>query len=99
MSQPMSGSAAATDYPWYRKLEATQWKNLLASNHGWVFDGFEVYSLILTVGVALRQLLNASEHQRIPAYAGTIIATPRSARPWGAWPPESLPTTSGASVR
>jgi hypothetical protein len=75
VSQPISGSAAATDQPWYRKLDATQWKTLLASNLGLVFDGFEAYALILTVGVALRQPLDASEHQRIPAYAGTIIAT------------------------
>jgi hypothetical protein len=35
---------------------------------GWVLDGFE--SLILTVGFALRQLLPASDHVLIPAYAG-----------------------------
>lgn len=71
----MSEAAAAADQPWYRKLDATQWKTLLASNLGWVFDGFEAYALILTVGVALRQLLDASEHVRIPTYAGAIIAT------------------------
>ena len=36
----------------------------MASNLGWVFDGFEAYALILTVGVALRQLLDASQHER-----------------------------------
>jgi MFS family permease len=75
MTQPMSGSAAAADQPWYRKLDATQWKTLLASNLGWVFDGFEAYALILTVGVALRQLLDASEYERIPTYVGAILAT------------------------
>jgi MFS family permease len=75
MTQPMSESTAVADQPWYRKLDATQWKTLLASNLGWVFDGFEAYALILTVGVALRQLLDASEHERIPTYAGAIIAT------------------------
>ena len=25
--------------PWYRMLNVTQWKTLLASNLGWVFDG------------------------------------------------------------
>jgi MFS family permease len=61
--------------PWYRTLNSTQWKTLLAANLGWVFDGFEAYALILTVGLALRQLLPASESARIPAYAGGIIAT------------------------
>lgn len=65
----------ATDRHWYQTLNATQWKTLLASNLGWVFDGFEAYALILTVGVALRQLLDPAEFPRIPTYAGAIIAT------------------------
>jgi MFS family permease len=66
---------AALVRPWYRTLTRTQWNTLLASNLGWVFDGFEAYALILTVGVALRQLLDPSLHAQIPAYAGAIIAT------------------------
>jgi len=69
----MSDMTMAT--PWYRTLNRTQWKTLLASNLGWVFDGFEAYALILTVAVALRQLLDPAQHAQIPAYAGTIIAT------------------------
>ena len=69
----MSESAAAT-LPWYRALNRTQWKALVASNLGWTFDGFEVFALILTVSVALRQLLDPSQYQFIPAYAGAIIA-------------------------
>ncbi|HKN11222.1 MAG TPA: MFS transporter [Pseudomonadota bacterium] len=61
--------------PWYRSLSRTQWNTLLASNLGWVFDGFEAYALILTVGVALRQLLDPSQHAQIPVYAGAIIVT------------------------
>ena len=61
--------------PWYRTLNRTQWNTLLASNLGWVFDGFETYALILTVAVALRQLLDPALHSQIPAYAGAIIAT------------------------
>jgi hypothetical protein len=36
-------------------MNATQWKTLLASNLGWVFDSFEAFALILTVGLAMRQ--------------------------------------------
>src|SRR5690349_17658210 len=60
--------------PWYRSLNANQWKTMVASNIGWMFDGYETYALILTVGVALRQLLEPSQFGQIPVYAGTVIA-------------------------
>src|SRR5215467_11660330 len=60
--------------PWYRTLTPTQWKTLAASNLGWMFDGYETFALILTVGVALRQLLDPSLYPQIPVYAGTVIA-------------------------
>ena len=60
--------------PWYRALNGAQWKALVASNLGWTFDGFEVFALILTVGVALHQLLDPSQYPSIPFYAGAIIA-------------------------
>jgi MFS family permease len=47
----------------------------LASNLGWVFDGFEAYALILTASVALHQLLPPGQYSQIPAYAGAVIAT------------------------
>lgn len=70
----MSEFATVGSSPWYRSLDRTQWKALLASNLGWTFDGFEVFALILTVGVALHQLLDPSQYPFIPAYAGAIIA-------------------------
>jgi MFS family permease len=60
--------------PWYRSLDGEQWRTLVASNIGWLFDGYEIYALILTVGIALRQLLDPSQFSLIPAYAGSIIA-------------------------
>jgi MFS family permease len=62
------------DGPWYRSLNGEQWRTLVASNLGWLFDGYEIYALILTVGIALRQLLDPSQYRLIPAYAGSIIA-------------------------
>src|SRR5258708_3076708 len=70
----MPSIAAAADGPWYATLTRTQWKRLLAANLGWMFDGYETFALILTVGVALRQLLDPSQFAQIPAYAGTVIA-------------------------
>ncbi|HEX9462845.1 MAG TPA: MFS transporter, partial [Alphaproteobacteria bacterium] len=71
----MSDTAAVIGLPWYRTLNRTQWNTLIASNLGWVFDGFETYALILTVGLAMRELLDPSQYAQIPAYAGGIIAT------------------------
>ena len=70
----MADTVAGASQPWYRSLNATQWKTLFASNLGWMFDGYETFALILTVGVALRSLLDPSLYPQIPAYAGTVIA-------------------------
>ena len=59
--------------PWYRSLDANQWKTMIASNIGWMFDGYETFALILVVGVALHQLLDPSQFAHIPAFAGTVI--------------------------
>ena len=69
----MSMAAMTSPRPWYRSLDANQWKTMIASNVGWMFDGYETYALILTVGVALHQLLDPSQYGQIPAFAGTVI--------------------------
>src|SRR5262249_14087054 len=70
----MQSVIAAEHGPWYGTLTRAQWKTLIASNLGWMFDGYETFALILTIGVALRQLLDPSLYPQIPAYAGTVIA-------------------------
>src|SRR3974377_463169 len=70
----MSELSAEGTSRWYQSLDWTQWKALIAADRGWTFDGFEVFALILTVGAALHELLDASEYGRIPVYAGTVIA-------------------------
>src|SRR6478672_10277463 len=70
----MSAVGTVGSSPWYRSLDRSPWKALIAANLGWTFDGFEVFALILTVGVALHQLLEPSQFPLIPAYAGAIIA-------------------------
>jgi MFS family permease len=71
----MSAVTSIGETPWYKSLSRSQWNALLASNLGWLFDGFETYALILTAGAALRQLLDPSLYPQIPAYIGTVIAT------------------------
>src|SRR5271170_4405241 len=70
----MSDVAIGAPQAWYRGLSRGQWNTLFAANLGWMFDGYEAYALILTVGVALHQLLDPSQYAQIPAYAGLIIA-------------------------
>lgn len=64
----------ALPQPWYRALSRAQWNTLVASNLGWLFDGYETYALIITVPVALHQLLDPAQYPQIPAYAGLMIA-------------------------
>jgi hypothetical protein len=52
--------------PWYRTLKREQWRVLAAANVAWLFDGFEIYALFLTVGFALHQLLTADQYVAIP---------------------------------
>src|SRR6516225_5251566 len=71
----MDADVASVSSPWYRSLNREQWRVLFASNLGWLFDGFEIYALFLTVGFALHQLLDAAQYAAIPRYAGYVLAT------------------------
>src|SRR5438477_5406039 len=66
-------AATQASQPWYAALDRRQWNTLIASNLGWMFDGYETYALILTIGVALRQLLEPAQYAQIPQYAGVVI--------------------------
>src|SRR5260370_21295199 len=70
----MSDAGVADSQPWYGSLDRRQWNTLVAANLGWMFDGYETYALLLTVGVALHQLLAPAQYAQIPAYAGAVIA-------------------------
>lgn len=71
----MPSVAVEPSQPWYRSLNRSQWNTLIASNLGWLFDGYETYALVISIGVALRQLLDPSQYAQIPTYAGVVIAT------------------------
>ncbi len=71
----MDANAVIASPAWYRSLSPAQWKTLVAANLGWTFDGFEIFALFLTVGFALRQLLDVAEYAAIPQYAGFVLAT------------------------
>jgi MFS family permease len=63
-----------TSQPWYHSLNRSQWNILLATNLGWLFDGFELYALFLTAGPAMRSLLAPSQYPQIPAYIGIVVS-------------------------
>ena len=65
---------ASSHAPWYRSLTKSQWRILVASNLGWLFDGFENYALILTAPTALAQLLEPAQRGSLSFYIGAIIA-------------------------
>jgi MFS family permease len=71
----VDAAASSPSAPWYRSLDRSQWNTLLAANLGWLFDGYEVYAVILTLGVALHQLLDPSLLPQLRSYFGFIIAT------------------------
>jgi MFS family permease len=71
----MHQDAIAASVPWYRTLNRAQWQVLFMSNLGWLFDGFEIYALFLTVGFALHQLLETVQLAALPRYAGIVLAT------------------------
>src|SRR5215468_8366455 len=71
----MTDSAIGVSSPWHRALSREQWRVLVASNLGWLFDGFEFFALFVTVGFALHQLLEPTQYAAIPRYAGYVLAT------------------------
>jgi MFS family permease len=74
LSANLADQAQAPPSPWYRLVGRRQWQTLALSGLGWLFDGFETYAIIITVGVALRQLLPRAELHNLPLYAGAVIA-------------------------
>jgi hypothetical protein len=71
----MQEDALIASAPWYRTLNREQWRVLVGANLAWLFDGFEIYALFLTIGFALHQLLAAAAYPALPRYAGYVLAT------------------------
>ena len=70
----MQDVAMVHEVPWYKTLTRKQWQILLASNLGWMFDGFENYALILTAAPVMMQLLEPAQHSSLSFYVGAVIA-------------------------
>jgi MFS family permease len=59
---------------WREGVTRKQWRSLIAANLGWLFDGFETYALILTVGAVLRALDPSAPQSSIAFLSGATIA-------------------------
>ncbi|HEY1933365.1 MAG TPA: MFS transporter [Acetobacteraceae bacterium] len=70
----MANRATTSAVPWHRTLNRQQWRVLAAANVAWLFDGFEIFALFLTVGFAVHQLLPAGEAAQTPRFAGYVLA-------------------------
>lgn len=70
----MSSQYVVASTPWYRSLNGSQWKTLVAANLSWTLDSFEFFALFVTVGFALHQLVAPTQYAAIPRYAGYVIA-------------------------
>ena len=61
--------------PWYKELNSNHWRVLIGCFFGWVFDGYENFSLFLVAAPALRQLLPADQLSHVSTYQGYIVAS------------------------
>ena len=70
----MANSPATKPARWYAELNASHWRVLTATFLGFLFDGYETYSLFLAMGPALRQLLGPAQLPSLARYAGMMVA-------------------------
>ena len=74
MSDAMMGASP----PWYRSLNRSQWNTLIASNLGWLFDGYETYALIISIGVALSTNRHYADPRDVVAAASEMKTVAKS---------------------
>jgi MFS family permease len=65
---------AVAQRSWREGVTSQQWRSLIAANLGWLFDGFETYALILTVGSVLHTLDTSAPQSSIAFLSGVTIA-------------------------
>src|ERR1700693_2055154 len=67
-------SVRSESQAWYAGLTPTHWRILAASFLGWVFDGYEIYALVVALPFALRALLSPEQLKSAPIWAGTAVS-------------------------
>ena len=69
----MASADIAAGYP-SESLTRRQWSVLGITMLFWLFDGYETYALLLTIGPSLRELLPANELSTLPRVAAYLIS-------------------------
>jgi MFS family permease len=59
---------------WISSISKAGWRAMAASWLGWMFDGYEVYALVLVMAIAVRQLLPPERLPRASVYMGGLLA-------------------------
>jgi hypothetical protein len=59
---------------WPSSIGKAGWRAMAASWLGWMFDGYEVYALVLVMAIAVRQLLPPERLPRASVYMGGLLA-------------------------
>jgi MFS family permease len=59
---------------WTTSIGKASWRALAASWLGWMFDGYESYSLVLVMTPAVRQLLSPERFPKASIYVGGLLA-------------------------
>jgi len=70
----MAATVATTGPSWTTSIGKASWRALAASWLGWMFDGYESYSLVLVMTPAVRQLLSPERLPKASIYAGGLLA-------------------------
>jgi MFS family permease len=59
---------------WSVSIDSSAWRALVASWLGWMFDGYEVYALVLVMELAVRQLVPPGRLPKASVYMGGLLA-------------------------
>lgn len=70
----MAAADSTTTRSWLASIDRASWTGLIASWFGWLFDGYETYSLVLIAGIAVRSLISPADIPRIPIYVSGLFA-------------------------
>jgi MFS family permease len=71
----MASSRPASAIGGFSSLGQREWIVLAITFTFWLFDGYETYALLLTLGPSLHELLPAAALRALPRFAGYLIAT------------------------
>jgi len=70
-----STAVTAAQVRWHDELIPSHWRILFASFLGWMFDGYESYTLFIVLPFALQDILTPMQARSTAVWAGVAIST------------------------